>query len=455
MSAERKRRARSLTVNDSLDDWYSVVQNTILSYQDPVTGLFPAFLLSDGSATSDAWVRDNTYTIMCVWALSIAYRKQHDTKENLARATELEQAVVKHMRGLLFCMLRQVEKVEQFKLSQLRTHSLHAKYNRHTGATAVGDHQWGHLQIDATSLYLLTLAQMTASGLQLVYTLDEVAFVQNLVFYIEEAYRIPDYGVWERGDKTNNGEPELNSSSIGMAKAALEALNGLDLFGSRGGPSSVIHVLDDEIQQCHAKLMSLLPRESISKEIDASLLSIIGFPAFAVEDTDVINQVKEDILAKLQGKYGCRRFLRDGYQTVKEDPSRLYYLPAELKKFENIECEWPLFFAFLVINGVFSSSLQQIAKFSEMLDKVVVHDERELPHIPELYYVPVDKVEEEYRRPHSQERCWGTKWQSMWAQSLYIISKLLQQDYVEVGELDPLNRRLCVARRPDIMVQGE
>ena len=28
-----------------------------------------------------------------------------------------------------------------------------------TGATAVGDGEWGHLQIDATSLYLLTLAQ--------------------------------------------------------------------------------------------------------------------------------------------------------------------------------------------------------------------------------------------------------------------------------------------------------
>ena len=35
------------------------------------------------------------------------------------------------------------------------------------------------------------LAQMTAAGLQIVYTLDEVAFVQNLVFYIEESYRIP------------------------------------------------------------------------------------------------------------------------------------------------------------------------------------------------------------------------------------------------------------------------
>jgi len=29
------------------------------------------------------------------------------------------------------------------------------------------------------------------------------------------------------------GEPELNASSIGMAKAALEAMNELDLFGAR------------------------------------------------------------------------------------------------------------------------------------------------------------------------------------------------------------------------------
>ena len=33
-----------------------------------------------------------------------------------------------------------------------------------SGKTVVGDAGWGHLQIDATSLYLLTLAQMTTSG---------------------------------------------------------------------------------------------------------------------------------------------------------------------------------------------------------------------------------------------------------------------------------------------------
>lgn len=33
-----------------------------------------------------------------------------------------------------------------------------------TGNTVVGDDAWGHLQIDATSLYILVLAQMTATG---------------------------------------------------------------------------------------------------------------------------------------------------------------------------------------------------------------------------------------------------------------------------------------------------
>lgn len=32
------------------------------------------------------------------------------------------------------------------------------------------------------------------------------------------AFSGQDYGMWERGDKTNQGIPELNASSIGMAK---------------------------------------------------------------------------------------------------------------------------------------------------------------------------------------------------------------------------------------------
>lgn len=61
-------------------------------------------------------------------------------------------------------LFAQVDKVEDFKYSQSPKDCLHAKYNTRSCATVVGDDQWGHLQLDATSLYLLMLAQMTASG---------------------------------------------------------------------------------------------------------------------------------------------------------------------------------------------------------------------------------------------------------------------------------------------------
>jgi len=54
--------------------------------------------------------------------------------------------------------------VEKFKYTQSARDSLHSKYSVATGMSVVGDSEWGHLQIDATSLFLLTLAQMTASG---------------------------------------------------------------------------------------------------------------------------------------------------------------------------------------------------------------------------------------------------------------------------------------------------
>jgi phosphorylase kinase alpha/beta subunit len=85
------------------------------------------------------------------------------------------------MRGLLYAMMRQAHKVERFKYNQALKDSLHAKYDTQTGDIVVGDGEWGHLQVDATSLWLLMLAQMTASGLEIIDTIDEVNFVQNLV----------------------------------------------------------------------------------------------------------------------------------------------------------------------------------------------------------------------------------------------------------------------------------
>lgn len=431
-----------------LDGYARLVHQTILCHQNPVTGLLPA-----SYDQKDAWVRDNVYSILAVWGLGLAYRKDADRDEDKAKAYELEQSVVKLMRGLLYCMIRQVDKVESFKYSQSTKDSLHAKYNTKTCATVVGDDQWGHLQLDATSLYLLFLAQMTASGLHIIHSLDEVNFIQNLVFYIEAAYKTADFGIWERGDKTNQGISELNASSVGMAKAALEALDELDLFGVKGGPQSVIHVLADEVQHCQSILNSLLPRASTSKEVDASLLSVISFPAFAVEDSHLVELTKQEIITKLQGRYGCCRFLRDGYKTPKEDPNRLYYEPAELKLFENIECEWPLFWTYFILDGVFSGNAEQVQEYREALDAVLIKGKNGVPLLPELYSVPPDKVDEEYQNPHSVERVPMGKLPHMWGQSLYILGSLMAEGFLAPGEIDPLNRRFSTVPKPDVVVQ--
>ena len=67
-------------------------------------------------------------------------------------------------------MMLQVNKLEKFKHTQSPKDCLHAKYSSKTGKVVVGDTQWGHLQLDATSLYLLFLAQMTASGMMVSYS---------------------------------------------------------------------------------------------------------------------------------------------------------------------------------------------------------------------------------------------------------------------------------------------
>ncbi len=434
----------------SLDAYYQQVKQIILARQSAITGLLPASTAVNAHGDyTDAWVRDNVYSILAVWGLGLAYRKVDDDR---GRAYELEHSVIKLMRGLLTAMMKQAHKVERFKETQDPLDAMHAKYDTHTGNAVVGDDEWGHLQLDATSLYLLMLAQMTVSGLEIVQTLDEVDFVQNLVYYIGRTYRTPDYGIWERGNKINHGNPELNTSSLGMAKAALEAMDGLNLFGLRGGSLSVIHVLPDEVARSRTTLSSLLPRESNSKEIDASLLSVIGFPAFAVEDREIVRRTRQKILDKLAGNYGCKRFLRDGHQTVLEDTSRLHYEPEELQKFEHIESEWPLFFTYLILDGLFRGDTAQVETFRQQIQPLFV-ERNGWSLLPELYHVPADKIAAEKANPRSQTRLPNENIPLIWAQSLYILGELIAEGFIALGDVDPLGRHLRLGHAPAPVVQ--
>ncbi|MEN9580022.1 MAG: hypothetical protein RJA70_3031, partial [Pseudomonadota bacterium] len=422
----------------TLDAYYDEVQSVIVEKQHPITGLLPASTaVTLHGDYRDAWVRDNVYSILAVWGLGLAYQQLDDDG---GRAFELKHRTVHLMRSLLRSMMAQSAKVEAFKLSRHPSDALHAKYDTQTGGPVVGDSEWGHLQIDATSLYLLMLAQMISSGLEIIWTQDEVNFVQNLVYYIERAYRTPDYGIWERGAKSNRGSVELNASSIGMAKAALESLAGFDLFGPHGSQASVIHVAPDNIAQADITLCSMLPRESNTKETDAALLSIIGYPAYAVQDEALLTQVRSDIVTKLAGRYGLKRFLRDGHQTVVEDEGRTYYEAQELKQFEHIESEWPLFDAYLYLDAVLRGELTEAQRYHDLLTTALVERNGQ-KLLPELYYVPADRIEAERLEPGSQDRLPNDNVPLVWAQSLFLLGRMLQDGVLTPSDIDPLGRR--------------
>jgi phosphorylase kinase alpha/beta subunit len=432
----------SIRLRTTLQAYFQEVEALILDKQHPVTGLLPASTaVTIHGNYRDAWVRDNVYSILAVWGLALAYRALDDDG---GRGYELERRTVHLMRGLLRSMMTQAAKVEAFKYSRDPKDALHAKYDTETGGLVVGDDAWGHLQIDATSLYLLMLAQMVSSGLDIIWTRDEVNFVQNLIYYIERAYRTPDYGIWERGDKLNRGSVEINASSVGMAKAALEALSGFDLFGARGSQESVLHVVPDNIAQANITLSSMLPRESNTKEIDAALLSIIGYPAFAIHDAELVDRVRQEVVTKLGGRYGLKRFLRDGHQTVLEDEGRLHYEQEELKQFEHIESEWPLFFAYLYIDSILRGDAQGAADYERRLESVLVVEKGQRL-LPELYFVPETAILAEKARPGSQERVPNTNVPLVWAQSLYLLGRMMRDGVLQASDIDPLGRR---RRRP-------
>lgn len=62
------------------------------------------------------------------------------------------------------------------------------------------------------------------------------------------------------------------------------------------------------------------------------------------------------------------RFLRDGYRTPREDSARLYYERWELRMFENIECEWPLFYSYLILFHLFQGNKLSVSEYAHKLE---------------------------------------------------------------------------------------
>ncbi|KAJ3112618.1 hypothetical protein HDU96_004369 [Phlyctochytrium bullatum] len=206
-----------------------------------------------------------------------------------------------------------------------------------------------------------------------------------------------------------------------MVVAALQAINGINLFGAKGGPSSVIHVLPDEMTRNYTTLHSALPRESNSKEVDAAVLSVISYPAFAVSDIRLANKTRNEIVKKLGGRFGDDAQQVEDYQRLLEP---LLVDANSITRFGHSDHS---------ANSDHSGRISTTAKRNKSLPGTKL--------VPELYIVPKDLVNKEKQNPGSVDRFPNENLPLVWAQSLYIMGSLLKDNLLSVAELDPLGRR--------------
>ena len=66
------------------------------------------------------------------------------------------------------------------------------------------------------------------------------------------------------------------------------------------------------------------------------MLPTISFPAFSTHEEVLYNETKANIIRRLKGSYGFKRFGRDGYKTVLENPDKRYYKSGQIKVNFNI-----------------------------------------------------------------------------------------------------------------------
>jgi len=437
---------------EQLDGYYGLVKRQLLKYQSPTSHLFP----SKSSNSEHANIRDSIYCSAAVWSLYQAYRRLDDDR---GKTYELGQSVVACMRGILASWTMQSQKLEQWKLSNCPKMALHTIVGLHTGEEVLSVKEYNHLQLDVVCLYLLYLVQMISSGLEIVYSMEEVAMIQNLVYYIERAYRTPDFGTWGRGTKYNDGSPEVSASAIGLAKTALEAVNGFNLFGDKGSNHSVIYADIDAHNRNRSIFETLLPRESNTKNTDVSLLATISYPAFATHNEELYQTTKLRIVKHLRGEYGFKRFIRDGYGTEIEDHERRYYQKGETLEFENVENEWPIFYIFMIIDGIFKDNQKQVDEYQELISQRLTYSQNGDPLVPMMFSVPTNAMKEEKCDPKSQKRkitisnhvLGDQNDVFLWGQAMFIISELLTKNLLHIFELDPIKRYLpCYARQKPV-----
>jgi GH15 family glucan-1,4-alpha-glucosidase len=311
-------------------------------------GLFAAASQTVKTGYSRAWIRDNIYAALGLEATG-------NTAEVIATYRALLDILAKHEYKIDW-MIKEPQPKAAFRY-------IHARYDPVSGDEI--SEEWGNKQNDAVGALLFKIGELTAKG---IFTLTDAdkRIVQKLVDYLAavEYWHDADNGMWEEAE-------EVHASSIGACVAGLQAV------------STIVTVPDALIAKGRDALNALLPSESLTKDADLALLSLI-YPYNIVSETQR-DAILKNVEEKLLREKGIIRYVGDKYYS------------------NGTEAEWTMGLAWLAI------IYKQLnpAKHAFFVEKAetAMNAKGELP---ELYYGNTSQ--------HNENTPLG------WAQSLFVVA---------------------------------
>ena len=221
---------------------------------------------------------------------------------------------------------------------------IHARYDPETHNEILED--WGNKQNDAIGAILFRIGELEEKGIKVIRNDKDVSILQKLVFYLKSVqyWQDEDNGVWEENE-------EVHASSVGACVAGLKKI------------SKIVDVDQELIALGNKTLKELLPRESVTKEADLALLSLI-YP-FNVVSKEMAKKIVKNVEFHLLREKGVIRYDNDVYYN---------------KGFG--EAEWCMGLPWLAI---IHKQLGNTGKYANYMRKTVeaMNDKGELP---ELYF---------------------------------------------------------------------
>ena len=237
-------------------------------------GLFAA---ANSAATGyhRIWIRDNVYTLL-------GFEAQGQFDISIKAVHALLDIIKKHEHKIDW-MIKQPHPKEKWRY-------IHPRYDPN-GNEVLQD--WGNKQNDAIGALLWKIGDLDKKG-RMTWRLGDKEIVQKLVHYLEaiEYWHDEDNGMWEENE-------EVHASSIGACLAGLLAVQ------------QIVKVPLHLIAHAEHALRTLLPRESVTKETDLALLSLIW--PYNVVTAAEREQILFNVETKLLRNKGVARYIGDRY----------------------------------------------------------------------------------------------------------------------------------------------